>query len=291
MIYQGFLRPIEVTEDNRAMFLSAPYSVTLRLPKKVYASILTLLKEIDTGLKSLSAGFSVYLTEDWRVVIKHSSTNFDINFTDIDLGRLLGFRANITSTQKATATDKPQYCWLPDRHSYGANRFSEPPKNKFYGGISSGGYLSGIGIDSYKERTFKFDAISAPDIFKEAGLISYTWSGSKYYPDAERCFLQFASDAMGTVLTQVDSGNVSPKGCYYINNARDWTGETPVHSLPASMSAGGIRFDLNTFADRDKFVFCNFKVAPGIPRALTGKSAAYYELAFTLVTTAGVAWV
>lgn len=290
-IFQGFLRPIEITAANKTVAVSGGASGTVNLTEKVYPCILVLLKDLETALVAINANFSVYLTSDWNVVIANSSVSFVLTWTDEQLGRMLGFRDDVASTATATATDTPQYCFLPKRHSWDNNRFQVPSKSTFSGGVAIGGQLAGISLDAEAIRDFKYDALSAPDVYKEAGLLSYDWSAVTYYPDTERCFMEFQKLARNTVLSESGSGNVSPKGCYYLDRAQDWTGASPTNDLPSSMTAGGIKFDLNTVASRDTYVYCNISTPAPNPTALHKNSAAYYKIEFTLTTVSSVDWV
>jgi hypothetical protein len=257
----------------------------------VEGSMLTYLAYLKTNYAS--SGVTLSITDDWRVKFSHASSNLGITATTSTA--LLGFTADITATTTTiTAPYSPMYCWFPTHHSYDGSRWWKDQSDRFKGAMGASGGKFGVSLPARYRRSFQYSTNYSANTYEEAEREYYTISATDYYPNAERSFQTLVDGAINAQLEYTGSGNVNPKGVYYIDRAYEYTGDAPTRSLPTTMDAGGIHFDMDTAAKRDNYLFCQFEGSPDAPAMTDKRSAAYYQPNFTLTsddTPDTVAWV
>jgi hypothetical protein len=291
---QALARPVEMTTSNNAFSLTwtgggggGPTAGTV--PVGMYSSIYDVIAALETALQAIYAGASVELVAGHKVrIFDAGGQPLDITWTGEALGRLLGFRDDIdTSASTYTATDTPQHCWVPTYYTFDEQRFHVKQSDVFKGGRSVAGQLSGVRLTTEQyTRVLKWDAEPAKNVFVEAAEDVVTWAvGGTFYPEAERSLEQFMIDARTATLSATTSGNLNPKGFYYVH---DWTGYL-AGSHPTSLDSGGIRFDLDT--NPDTYVYCTPSPnGPPLPDMLPKTAKKYYSVQVEVMTGTAPVW-
>jgi len=243
--------------------------------------MLTLLDHFKTNYAG--GNVTLELTPEWRVKFSHASSNIGITATANT--RLLGFTEDITATTTSiTAQETPLFCWFPTHHSYDGSRWYQDQNERFKGSIGSSGGKFGVTLPARYRRRFQYSTNFSANTYTEAETDYYTISAVDYYPNAERSFQEFMDGATTVQLEYTTSGNVSPKGLYYIDRAYEYTGSSPDRAFPSTMDAGGIHVSLTDNTKRDNFVFCQIEGNVSAPAQSDSKSAAFYNPNFTLTT-------
>jgi hypothetical protein len=244
---------------------------------------LTLVYELDDALSTANASLSAHINSDYKIVIAWSGPDpgiSGITWTDPDLGKILGFRANETSTATShTATDTPLYTWLPTYHSNDQGRFWK--EEDFAGGVSVSAMLSGISLTpSRRIRKITWDAEPAVKVAEEAAETSVTFDGT-YYPEEERCLEKFVSGARTVSPVDTDAEGLSLKGCYYVPDLDVYTGTSPTVAIPSSMDGGGHRLYLSSSPDR--YLWCTIDKTFATPKTRVNRSIAWYSVEVSLI--------
>lgn len=277
---EALLRPLEITAANNSIVVTYLTGTSYSLAVGVYPSVLSVLYALEANLKLKSAAFAVSLTSDWKVFIDGAGVGgaFDLEWTDPELGKMLGFDQDYAGVTSATATYTPEFCFLPTYHSYDGGRFSANQSDGFSGEVSIDGSLAGVraGIPRL-ERRVQWSTLPAAKVFKEAATLTSTFS-TTHYPEQLRCFEHFAQEARNVTTT---SGSTSAKGCYFLPDAASWTGAAPTNDLPSTMTAGSERFNLA--ASPSTYLFCHLDPrGPREPKQRISSSAAYYDVELLL---------
>lgn len=296
-ITQGFMRPIEM---NTTLYSSFWYSTSgggsASTPSRngVEGCILTVLSYISTHASFTGAGLTISLTDEGKVKISHASQNVGIP-TINEFSRLLGFTSVIAATTTSvTATYHPLYCWFPTHHSFDGSRWWREPSDRFRGKNGPTGGKFGVTMPSVYRRNFQYSTNVSANTYQSAETDYYTVVSTDYFPSAERSFEAFVDGANTADLIYADSGNVNPKGVYYIDRAYDYFGDSPTRSLPSTMDAGGINFSITTTAKRDNYLFTQLETNIPRPAQTDNRVSNFYEPVFTLVsddTPDTVSWV
>ena len=279
-------RPIEITSANYRFQINTNGAGTsnVDLDLGVYASIFTLLYELETKLQASPSGanFSVRLTTDFKIKIAHSSLTFLLTWGLPPLGRLLGYRAaasGVVSTH--TATDTPENVWLPSFWSSDGSQFAADQKT-VSASLNVVGQTSAVSLtgDTFG-RSATWEVQTASNVYKSAWDSSYSW-GSTFYPEQDRCLETLSLLARSVTLASEDSNNINPKGVYFINDVTDWQGDAPTNALPSSMDSGGINSD---------YIFCSIATdGMGNPSRSVDKSKDYYSVSIDLTSATAPTW-
>ncbi|MCK5643350.1 MAG: hypothetical protein KAJ19_21250 [Gammaproteobacteria bacterium] len=281
-ITQGFMRPVETSSTVTAFSVTvagSPAAVPFR--DGVEGCMLTLLSYFKT--QYAFASITLEITPEWKVRLTHSVSNLGIVATEAT--RLFGFTEDIAeSSPTITAQQTPMLCWFPTHHSYDGSRWWQDQGERFKGAMGASGGKFGVTLPARYNRNFLYSTNFSQGTYTEAERNTYTISSVDYYPAAERSFQEFMDGANTVGADYPASGNVNPKGCYYIDRAYEYTGSSPTRALPATMDAGGIHISLDDNSKRDNFVFCQIDGDIGRPAQTDPRSAAYYQPAFTLST-------
>lgn len=288
-ITQGFLRPIEYNRTAHGDFEitvnTVPVSTsTIGIFDGVYGCILPIIYGIYYAF--LRDVPSVYLNNYGKLTIDGGTKTVGISTMNW-FSRLLGFTAPIAETTTIiTAQQTPLFCWFPTHHSFDGSRWWENPSDRFKGGRGPTGGLFGVTLPSSYQRNFRYSTNYSANTYQEAERDYYTISGVDYFPADERSFQTFIDGALTSQTLYSDSGNVSTKGCYYIDRMYEYFGSSPTRAIPrgSDMGAGGIHFDLDDNSKRDNYVFCQMDNGVSRPAQTISKSAGYYEPSFTLYT-------
>jgi hypothetical protein len=293
-VKQALVRPVEISASNNTATVTwtgggggGPTAVNV--PVGMYSSYYDVLDAFNTLIVALYAGLSATMDSNHKTVVAASSGTVAVSFTDVDFGRLLGYRANISAAASTTATDTPLNCWIPTVYTMDDQRFHVQQDQVFKGSRSVIGQLSGVQLTTGQyERILRWDAQPATNVFIEAAQTQYDWSGTTYYPQAERCFEQIMIDARTAKLSETTSNNLNPKGFYYIH---DWTGYT-AGSHPTDLGSGGIKFDLGAgTVSPDTFVFCTpDPQGPPLPEHLDKTAKNYYSVQAGVLTATAPTW-
>lgn len=281
-ITQGFMRPVETSGAMTNFSIEVGGGgVAVGFRTGVEACMLTLLARFKTLYAA--SNVTLEITPEWKVKFSHASSNIGITATTSTA--LLGFTEDITATTTSiTAPYHPLFCWFPTHHSYDGSRLWQDQSARFKGAMGASGGKFGVTLPASYRRNFRYSTNFSQGTYTEAERNTYTISSIDYYPAAERSFQEFMDGANTVQLDYTTSGNVNPKGCYYIDRAYEYTGSSPVRALPSAMDAGGIHVSLDDNSKRDNFIFCQIDGGVGAPVQSTQKSAAFYEPAFTLST-------
>ena len=291
-ITQGFFRPIETSGAMTLFYIDVGGGgVSVGFRDGVEASVLTLLENFQTLYAA--SNVTLELTSEWKVKFSHASSNIGITATTSTA--LLGFTADIPATTTSiTAPYTPLFCWFPTHKSYDGSRQWQDQGERFKGAMGASGGKFGVTLPGRYRRNFLYSTNFSANTYSEAERDTYTISSVDYYPNAERSF-QEVMDSCNTVqLQNTTSGNVNPKGCYYIDRAYEYTGASPVRILPITMDAGGIHFSLDDNSKRDNYLFCQLDGTVTPPAQSTPQSAAFYQPQFSLSsddTPNGTPWV
>jgi hypothetical protein len=292
-ITQGFFRPIE-TPGIRVLEFSGevggtPFSYN-SFADGVNACILTILNEIQTEL-STSYSITLTLTDDFCVRLEHATDNISIDMNAA--ARMLGFTSFVAATSRiVVAPYHPLYCWFPTHHSYDGSRWWRDQGKRFAGELGSTGGKFGVTLPTRYRRDFMYSTNYSEGTYHEAERNYYTLIVD-YYPRAERSFEEFIDGATNAQRTLSTSGNTSPKGCYYIDRAYEYCGTSPTRTLPATMDAGDIHFDLDNNTKRDNYLFCQIDGNTSPPAQTDSRLGSYYQPQFSLVsdvTPDTIAW-
>jgi hypothetical protein len=259
----------------------------------MYGSIMAVMGALRDQLQSASpsSGFIVQFNGNtFKIIISATTGTFSIGWTDPDLASMLGYRTSIPTGSGATANDNPEYAWLPTYYSFDDQRFITVFPDMFRGSRSGAGRISGVRLtqEQYR-RVFKWDAEPAENVFIEAGTTQFDLGGNTYKPQQRRCWQQFITDVLTASPTKTTSGNLNPKGIYYIH---DYTLYTSSTNYPDDPGSGGINFHLDSGTlDADTYVYCTPPVTgspPPDPRERTGKR--YYSVEIELTTATAPDW-
>jgi len=263
MADQALARPIEITASNNT--LSFNYdgggAAAISIPVGTYGSILTVIYNLNNQIYNCGGAADekvyVYLNSDYKVVIASRTATFAIDWTDVPLMRMLGFRADLAGTGSYTATDTPMYLWIPPYYSADLGRLSDD--TAIAGGNAIDGSFSGIALaPGNYNRTFEWQGVTSPAVYKTACETGYVYGASTYYTEEERCLEAFTLAALTASPTGTEG--LSVKGAYYIEDMDEYDGfnaVTYVPNCPASMDGGGHRLRLTT--SPDNYAFCHLK--------------------------------
>lgn len=289
----AILRPIEFfSEDEFEITLSVTGPIsTSPSADGLSANALLLAQNIIEDMDGLS-GLTVYLTDDFKLRISHSTETITVSPTR--LSRIMGFSGNETVASTVTADYRPQYSWIPTFYTKDTDRWVEESSQKFYGSIGSDGRGAGIPMTTQPFRTFEWTNERAPNVMKEGSNVSYTYDSVVYYPEHERCFLNVLNSSRGSYLTSGENAGTYSGGVYFIDNIGQYLGSSPLTALPeyGDWDDGDIYFDLTDASKRSNFVFAYVRDAVPRPIASDSRTASYYECTATLNKTEGApAWV
>lgn len=281
MTQQALTRPIEITDDLKNFSITHTGGTdAFVLTTGVSPSIIALLNHINDLLVAADATLSCYLSSDYKIVFARSAGTISaIDFTDIDLGKLLGFRANVASAAAShTATDTPKFTWLPAYCSFDTDRFWED--YQFSGSVSTSGIVSGISLSTgIHKRTIQWDAQPEALIALDGATQSFTWSTIEY-PEIERCLEKFTKEARTSAPTSSDAEGISTKGFYFIFDLDVYTGSSPTVALPSTMDGGGYKRKLASSPDR--YIWCNLHQAWKDRKTTINNMDKYYTIGLEL---------
>ncbi len=285
----ALLRPIEIHDDNKNFRVEYNLGgmIAVVLSTGVYASILTLITEIETQCKTVSANATVYLDSSFKVTFAGSGTTFTLDWTDQALGRMLGFTGNLSGEDTYTATYAPQYCWLPLRETSDNNPWLRKPV--FKGSRAANGLLSGFNLAPIRQtREIQWPAEQGANVYKCRATTSYTWT-STYYPEQERCLEQFVEDVQGAAPSATTGSGLNMKGFYFVCDRSVYTGTSPTVAIPSSMNSGGVDFVLSSSPDR--YVYCTVDKDSGFrPAATIPTEQTFFDVGLNVETASAPTW-
>ena len=248
----------------------------------VHGCILTLIYKIGAATGFVGPGLSIELTDDFKIKISHATSN--VGITANKGSRILGFTADIAeSAVTVTAPQRPLYCWFPAFQSGDDMGWYKDPKDTFKGAYGGNGGAQGVTLPASYERSFRYSTDPTANVWQTWETDYYTISGTDYNPNEERSFLTVMRGARDADNVYTQSGNINPKGIYYIHRAYEYTGTSPTRAIPSSMDAGGINFHVTTLSKRDNYAFCQV-MNIGRPGQTVQNSATHFECSFTLAT-------
>jgi hypothetical protein len=288
---QAILRPIEFTTSNNSLvYVTNGTTYTATITAGVHANILSVCKALRTDMAAGSDNVTLYIDQNNKVTLTCATS---VNPTHTAGWRILGFSGTESSGTTVTADYTPLYSWFPTYHSGDTDRFIKPSKDQFYGVAGIDGNLSGIAVESRAQRLIRWPAEFAKNTIPEANSTSYTDSddGLVHYIEDERCFWTHLNGARTVAITASTSGNISPKGCYYINN---WDTYTPVGGSAANWPAeggwdsGGIKFE--DASNSDNYVFCSVPEPLKRPDIFRDIHTTHYDCEAMLRTATAPTW-
>lgn len=291
---QLILRPIEIGSDNNTLTVTTSgSSVDIVAPSRVYANIFDLLKTMNDD-NSDSPGLRI--STSWRVTVADYAGAMGDSVTGLSstaLANLLGFTsAETASGGVVTATHAPAYCWASTNQSNTADRWLPDYDNAFHGSMAADGNLCGLSMSVRDFLTLRWQWETAANAIEQAATASFTGYGSVVvYPTKHSCFMSVLSGARTASLSRSTSGNVSPKGVYFMPFASDWLGDDPTVEWDEGLTwdSGGTNFDVATTANKDNFVFCSVPEAPVNP-ASQRELLSFYDVSVRLVTAVAPDW-
>jgi len=213
------------------------------------------LYKFSAILQAHNVNLYAYLGSDYKVIIVSLGATFTLDWNSTALMRMMGFRDDLAASDTYIATDTIGGVWIPPYYSADTGRLSDD--TAIAGGNAIDGTFSGISLaPGNYTRKFAWEAVAAVDVYKAACEASFTYGGSTYYPEEERCLETFTLGALADSPTGTEG--ISIKGCYYIEDLDEYTGHTGVvPDCPATMDGGGHRLRLTSTPDN--YTFCHLK--------------------------------
>lgn len=266
---EALFRPIEITSANNGLTITGTGAVSA--DTGVYGGLPMLLWEL-TDICGAAYTWSLDSTDGYKVKVVGTSGNFDVTFTETPLRDLLGFTANLTGAATYTATNYPQFSFIP---SFGRSNLDAfwLDRNVVRGTNAHSGAYSGVstGRDNQMKR-LEFPLELAERVADEFGLSAYdkdsNWSTFEY----------------GCRTVQATAAaNPSPKGFYLFPDVDDAV------SGIQSMDSGGLTFKYTS--SPDTYVFCQPKGSIATPSAGIPNSRIRYDISCYLTTADAPTWV
>lgn len=291
---QLLLQPVEIGSDNDTLTVTTSgASVDCVAPQRVYANIFDLLKALCDD-HSDAPGFR--MSADWRVTVADYDGSLSPTVTGVASGalaNLLGFTASESAVAGVvTATYAPAYCWASTYQSNTSARWLPDYDTAFHGSMAADGNMCGLAMAVRESITLRWPWETAANAIVQAATSSFVGYGSTViYPTARSCFMAVASGARTAALSRSTSGNVSPKGVYFVPAAASWLGDSPSVDWLTSITwdSGGTAFDAADASHRDDFVFCSVPEAPADP-ASQRELLSYYDVTLKLTTATAPDW-
>lgn len=291
---QLLLRPIEIGSDNDTLTVTTSgASVDIVIAHRVYANLFDLLK---TMCDDHSDAPGLRVSTSWRVTLSDYDGAMGATVTGVTaspLSNLLGFVGDeVAAAGVVTATHAPEYCWASTHQSNTADRWMPDYDMAFHGSMAADGNMCGLSMATRESLSLRWPWESAANAIEQAATASYIDSAALVrYPTTRSCFMAVVSGARTAALSRSTSGNVSPKGLYFIPRAADWLGTSPAVDWLTSVTwdSGGTAFDVVTTAHRDDFAFCSVPDAPTDPRSQR-ELLSYYDVAVKLTTAVAPDW-
>jgi hypothetical protein len=293
----SLLQPIEITADNRTCAVTVggvgPTAINLEIGSN--ACILTVLRDLQNKLGiAFGANAPIVVLSTANLVTWHSALALTVTWTDVDLGRLLGFRANLPITVGpcvVAATDQPQRCWFPPLVASERHRWRRDQKRAFAGSQAHDGTLAGVevGPGVYRQKLVWEDIVAAGALVT-AQTDSYVWGATTYYPHEERAWETFLHSLRASVGTLDPSPGIT--GVYYLPEVLVWETDNPAVTpvtYPASMTSGGIRHELAASPDTYRFAHATPE-PPGEPTESLDGSIQFYRVEIELLTAPAPLW-
>ena len=300
---EALFRPIEITEANDDFTFSsgAVGATALALTHKVYANYFAVLAAFETLVQTVDATADFYLTDssgEYLTYLEFTNAATVIEFNDPLLGMLLGFRDDIAACSNATATDQPEYSFFPPHDSYEQDRWNLHEKTSFAGSQAVDGSIAGFAIGpKIYDRAFRWFAVPKEDVNEDAELGSFAWDAVTYYPNARRCWQEFARGCRAAQVTATTSGNISCKNLYYVPNLSNYLESAHTHSYTNFSTLEGIMYDLDrnasypTSRSADNCTYCAMANAPDKNEVTLDIGRDYYNLGCVLTTATAPTWV
>ena len=236
-----FLRPVEITSSNNTVTVD---SVAYNIPVGIYATVLHVMRELDTQLGG-SYDFRVFpaAENEFRSRISNTST-MSVTWTDPDLANLLGFATTtLSGSTLYTSPEAPQYAWVPNFVPAKRDAWGIDQRKAIKGTNTVGGNYVGVkATDDKYVRDFDFVHELASNVLRTHCVDAIAQT---------KTFEHFALKARSAVASL--STGVSVKGFYLVYeissaySTRSWVGST---------DSGGINSEFTTGAD--EYVFCAF---------------------------------
>lgn len=293
----ALLQPIEINADNRTCTVTVggagPTAINLEIGSN--ACLLTVLRDLQNKLAAAFApNAPIVVLSTANLVTWHSTQALTVAWTDVDLGRLLGFRANIPFTAGpcvVAATDTPQRCWFPPLVASERHRWRRDQARAFAGSQAHDGTLAGVEVGPavYKQKLI-WEDIASTSALVTAQTASYVWGATTYYPHEERAWETFLHSVRSSVGTLDPSPGIT--GVYYLPEVAVWETDNPAVTpvtYPASMGSGGIRHELATTPDTYRFAHAT-PTPPSEPAESLDGSILYYRIEVDLLTAPAPAW-
>jgi hypothetical protein len=274
---QALLRPIEITAANQTITIaSTDYTITAG----VYANVFHVLKAINAASAAMTAA---YMSTSWRAVFALTSSGATL--TQTALSDLLGFTGSETGATR-TATYAPAFCWV-SQHQYSmTERWIPDFDQEFHGAPAMDGNLSGVTMSTRERLRLRWPWQPAASTYPSAATLSFTgYDSAIRIPEQHSCFCSIVSGSRTAYCTAASSGNVSPKGVYYIEALDDFLGSEDA----TTWDSGGTNFDLAS--SPDGFVFCSAQTAMKDPKAAQNNLKTYYDIEVELTTAVAPTWV
>ena len=281
---QALLRPIEITTSNQTLVLnmSVTGNRTYTITAGVHPNFLSFLEDYASKILASNA-VTVNIASDNHVFLSHATQT--LTPTHSEAWRILGFSGAESAGTIVAADYTPLYSWFPTYHSGDTERFVKPSASQFYGSSGIDGNLSGISVEARAQRAIMWPAEAASNTFTEANATSYADAvAGLTRVESDRCFWTQVNAARTVSITAASSGNISPKGVYYVPAWSDYVGNADISSWPdsADWDSGGTYFV--DASNADEFVFCSAPDPMKTPNIFRDIHITHYDCSVMLRT-------
>lgn len=265
-----FLRPI-YNASTATMFVYNSSNVSIEAG--VYASILTLAKEIKDKIAAVDATFDISIGTDFKLTFSATSS-FTLNFSQSTMRDILGFTGNLSGSASQTASYTPSHLWFPTYAQADQSEFRYDHGERFSGRTAMDGTTAGVKLDSLNLQRKSFSFGYEPNY--NVGVV---YARDDY--EEQRCLDTFLDGARFSIPT--DSNEVASTGAWYYPDYTD-------AALTSDMSTNAGN-DFYRTSSPSTHVFCH--VVPGSIANYTPAvpvTREFWNVGFSVTTAAAPSW-
>lgn len=229
--YQALMQTIELNAATDTLTVPrATLSDWVFSPSKnLYSCIYELMLEMQTTAPSdITVSFGDYLNDGYQNHVTIDTTDAFSGVISGDvISNILG-GLSLFSLYRYRASNTPQNCWFSDFSANDGKWFVRSSADVFRGSAGVDGMQSGVSYTARQTRTLQWPFIAAENAIEDAN--------SATTAQAERCFELIVNGSRGKLLQYSTTGNLNPKGLYYVNDVSVYHGESA--ALPTTYAEG-----------------------------------------------------